>query len=120
MAVDSDPVDVDERMAVRKLLDRILMVGQRIVPHVAVTVVVVPFRPARMASSLADRYDDETCLGQTVGTHAHACERIIYRLNLRTRIDIVHDRVDLGRIEVERLVHDSVKVCHSVSGLDLE
>ena len=120
MSVDTDPVDVDKRKASGQLLHRRLVVGQRIVAHVAVTIVVVPLGTAGMASTLTDGDHDETGLCQTVSTHAHTGKRIIDSLYLRPRIYIVDNRIDLGGIEIKRLVHHSVQIGHAIGGLHLE
>ena len=60
---------------------------------------------------------DETGLGQTVGTNTHAGKRIIHRFHLRARIYIVDNRINLGRIEIERLVHYAIQVGHSIGRL---
>ena len=117
MAMDSDLLYVYERMSVCKLLYGVFMVCKRIVAHVSVTIVVVPFRAARMASSLSYGDHDEARLSKTVGTYVHACERIINRLDLRARIHVINYRINLCGIEIERLVHDAVKIRDAVSRL---
>ena len=114
MAVDAYFFNVNERMAVRKLFDCIFVVLERVVAHVAVAVVVVPLRPARMASALTYRDNDEPGLCETVCAYAHARERIIYGLHLRAWINVIHYRIDLCGVEVERFVHYSVEVGNSV------
>ena len=42
MAEDADPVNVDEIIPVGKLFSGIFLVGQSVIPQVAVSVVVVP------------------------------------------------------------------------------
>ena len=120
MAVDAHLVDVDEAIAVSQLFDGIFVVGERIVAQVAVAVVVVPLAARRMTATLthADHY--ESCLSQTVGARCHASERIIGCLDLWSWIDIVDDRIDLGRIEVEWLVHGAPEVGDAIGCLDLE
>ena len=61
---DADAIDVDERVALRQLLDRRLLVGEAVVAQVAVAVVVVPLRPLRVAAAVADLDDDEAELGE--------------------------------------------------------
>ena len=73
-----------------------------------------------MTTSVTHRNDNETCLSQPIGTYGHFLERIDGSFDLRTRIDIVDDRIDLGRIEVEGLVHDTIEIGHAIGGLHLK
>ena len=96
------------------------MVGQRIITHVSVTVVVIPFRTARVTTTLPHGYHDKSGLCQAVGTDTHPTERIIHSFYLRTRIDIVNNRINLGRIEIKRLVHHAIQIGHSIGCLYLK
>ena len=120
MAVDAYPIDIDKLITGCQLLYSGLVVGQRIIPQVSVPIIVIPFRTAGVSTTLTDRYDDKASLGQTVGTHAHPCERIVHSLNLRSGIYIIDDRIYLRRIEVKRLVHYPIQVRYSVGSLHLE
>src|SRR5690606_26010709 len=102
VAVDADALDVDERVPVRELLDRDLLVGQSVVAEVAVPVVVVPLRPGRVAAAVPDRDHDEAELRER-GLEPVRVERLRDRLRLRARVDVRDDRVLPVRVEVERL-----------------
>ena len=114
MSVDTYPCDIDKRITRCQLLHSRLMVGQRIITHIAVTIVVIPLGTTRMTATLSDGNHDKSGLCQAVGTHTHPSERIIHGFYLRTRIDIVNNRVNLGRIEIKRLVHYTVQIGHSI------
>ena len=120
MPVDSDPLKVDERIPCPKLLDGVFLVLQTIVTQVAVTVVVIPLGAVRVASAVAHGNHYDTELGEPVGPGETLAPGDVVGLHLRTRIYIVADRIDLRGIEVIRLVHRSVQVCHPVGCLDLE
>src|SRR5262245_56256895 len=98
MAPDADFVDVDERMASRKLFDRRFLVCEAIVAEVAVSVVVVPLRPLRVAAAVADFNDNEPELRQRL-TVAARIERFRHAFRLRPWVDVENNRVLLGRIE---------------------
>ncbi len=73
MAVNANFVDINPFVLCGELLDRRLVVFQRIVAHIAVTKVVVPFRTPGMTSTLADRNDNKAELGQTVCAQLDIC-----------------------------------------------
>ena len=70
VAVYSHFIYIDERMSVGKLLDRVLMVRKRIVAHIAITIIMIPFRTARVSTALTNRDHNESCLGEAVSTYA--------------------------------------------------
>ena len=118
--MDSHLVDIDEAVTVGQLLDCIFVVFERVVTHVSVSIVVVPLRSAWMTSALTYRYHDETGLSEAVSAYAHACERIVDSLNLRTWVDVIHYRIDFCRVKVKWFVHHSVEVGDAVRSLYLE
>ena len=120
MAVDAYPVKIDERMSRTELLDGIFLILKTIVAQVAVAVVVVPLRAVRVSAAVADRDHDHSDLGEPVGAGEALAPGDVVRLHLRTRINIVADRIDLCGVEVVRLVHRSVEVGDTVGGLHLE
>ena len=120
VAVDAHPLRVDERMSGRKLLYGIFLILETIVAQIAVAVVVVPLRTVRMAAAVAHGDDNHPQLGEPVGAGEVLAPGDVVGLHLRTRIDIVADRIDLCRVEVIGFVHRSVEVGHSVCRLDLE
>ena len=73
-----------------------------------------------MAAAVAHRDHDEAHLRQAVGAHHALGPGDVVGLDLRAGIDVVDDRIDLGGVEVERLVHRAVEVGDAVGGLDLE
>ena len=120
MAVNTHLFDVDKGVASSQLLDGIFMVGQWIVAHVTITKVVIPLRAAGVSTTLTNGNHDETGLRQAVGAHRHTCKRIGSSLYLWTWVNIIHNRINLGRIEVEWFVHHTVKVGHTIGSLHLE
>ena len=54
MAEDPDPVDIDEGILGRQLLDAPLFIGQSVVAEIAVAVVMVPLGALRVATAVAD------------------------------------------------------------------
>ena len=120
MAVYADAGDVDVGMAGGQLLDGPLVVGEGIVAHVAVAVVMIPFGAGGVSAALSHGDDDESGLGETVRAHAHAGEGIGDGLHLRSRVHVVDDGVRLGGVEVERFVHHAVEVGDPVGGLHCE
>ena len=109
--MNTDAAQVDERVAGAELLDRVFLVLEAVVAEVAVAVVMVSFRPVRMAAAVADGDDDHTDLGETVDAGHAPGPGYVVGLDLRARIDVISYRIDLCRIEIEWLVHYAVKVC---------
>ena len=120
VSVDSHTRNINKRITVGKLLYCCLMVGQRIVPHISISVIMVPFGTAGVATSLPHRNDDKSGLCQTVCPDTHASERIIHCLYLRSRIHIINNGIYLGRIKIKRLVHHPIQISHAVGGFHLE
>ena len=120
VTVDTHAGDVDERMACSQLLDGIFLVLQAVVAQVAVAEVVVPFGTVRVAAAVTHGDDDKADLGQAVLAGETAAPSLGVTLDLRTRIDVVDDRVGLGGVEVIGLVHITVEVRDAVGRLDLE
>src|SRR5439155_26909639 len=106
-------------MASRQLLDRCLLVGQRVVAQIEVAVTVIRLRALRGAAAMAYLHDDEAKLGKLL-IGAVSAKRVRHSLLLRTGIDVSDDRVFFLWIEIERLPHVAVKRRHAVSGLDAE
>ena len=102
------------------LLDGIFLILQTVVAKVAVAVVMVPLRAVRVTSTVANGNDYDSKLCQAVNPREILAPGDVVGLDLGTGINIVADRVDLGRVEVIGLVHGSVEVGNSVGGLDLE
>ena len=120
MSVDTYTVDIDKRITGCQLFYCGFMVGQRIITHIAVAIVVIPLGAAWMTTALSYGNNNETGLSQTVGTYTHTGERIVNSLYLWSGIDIIDDRIYFGRIKVERFVHHTIQVGHSVGCLHLK
>ena len=120
VSVNSYTRNINKRITVGKLLYCCLMVGQRIVPHISISVIMIPFGAAGMPTSLSYRNHDKSGLCQTVCPDTHAPERIIHRLYLRPRIYIINDGIYLGRIKIERFIHHSIQISHSIGCFHLE
>ena len=93
MTMNTDTVDVDERIAVGQLLDSRLLVRQPVIAQVAIAEVMIPFRTARMSAPVPDRDHDKTGLCQTIRAHTHTAERINGSFDLGPRIYIIDDRI---------------------------
>lgn len=120
MAVNADPVDIHVGIAGAQLLDRSLVIGQGIVSQVAIAVVVIPFRAAGVSASVTHANHDEAGLCQAVCTGIQGNVTEEGTLCLRTWIDVVDHRIDLGGVEVKRFEDDSVEIGHTVGGLHRE
>ena len=120
MSVDSHTRNINKSITVGKLLYCCLMVGQRIIPHISISVIMVPFGAAGMPTSLSYRNHDKSGLCQTVCPDTHASERTIHRFYLRPRIHIINNGIYLGRIKVKRFVHHSIQISHTVGRFYLE
>ena len=103
-----------------QLLDSIFVVGQRIIAHIAISIVMIPLGTAWMSATLSYRNDDETGLCQSVCTRSHTGKRINRTFNLRPRINIVYNRIYLCRIEIKRFIHHTIKVGHSIGSFHLK
>ena len=120
VAVYSDLVDVHVSALCRQLLKDVFVVSHRIVAHVTVTEVVIPFRAVGMPSPVAYGHDYEAQLGQTVDAVHPRCPEIFGGLYLRSGIDVFYDGVELGGVKVKRLVDDTPEVGDAVGGFGLE
>ena len=89
-------ININERVTVSQLFDSILMVSQRIVAHIAITPVMIPFRTVRVSTALTYGDYNKASLSQTVCSRRHASKRINGRFCLRTWIHIVYNRINLG------------------------
>ena len=120
MAVYSNLVDVHVFALCRQLLKDVFVVGHGIVAHVSVAEVVIPFRAVGMTSPVAYGHDYEAQLGQTVNAVHPRCPEVLGGLYLRSGIDVLYDGIQLGGVEVERLVYDTPEVGDAVGCLGLE
>ena len=118
--MDADFVDVHVLALCGKILYHVLVVSERVVAHVSVAVVVIPFRAVGMTSSVAHGHYDEAELGQTVHAGHAGVPGVVGGLYLRAGIYVLDDGIELGGVEVEGLVDDSPEVGHTVSCLGCE
>ena len=116
--MDPHPVEVDPAVAGSQLLDGIFLVFKTIIPQVSVAIVVIPLRTVGMASAVAYGDDDKTQLGKTVCAGKALAPFDVVGFYLGARIYIVADGIDLGGVEVERLVDGSIKVGEAVCGFE--
>ena len=73
-----------------------------------------------MASAVAHRYHYEPNLSQPVHAREIRAPGNVVSLNLRARINVVADRINLRGVEIERLVHCSIQISNAISSFDLE
>ena len=108
---DTGPLDVDPRIPARQLLHAGDLIGNRVVAaHRAVVRVLERLRPARRAHPV-DRDDDEAELRQGLTIAARRREGAAAgAAGLRTRIDVVDDRILPRRIEVRGTEQQAVDV----------
>lgn len=92
MTVDTHFVLIDKVVAISQLFNGDFFVGQTIVSEIPVTVVVIPFRPCRVAAAISDGNYNEAELSQC-GFIAVRGEGLRYTLRLRARIDVFNNRV---------------------------
>ena len=110
VAVDAGAIEIDPREARRQLLHARDLIGQRVVAHVAVPGLVERTRSPRRPHPV-DLHDDETELGDRL--RVAACGRespAADAAGLRSRIDVVDDRIPPRRIEVRRPEHQAVEI----------
>ena len=103
-----------------QLLDSIFVVGQGVIAHIAISIVMIPLGTAWMSATLPYRNDNKTGLCQSVCTRSHAGKRINRTFDLRTRINIVYNRIYLCRIEIKRFIHHTIKVSHPIGCFHLK
>src|SRR5216684_560301 len=119
MTPDSHAIDVDERIALRQLLDRRFLIRQTIVAQIAVAKGVIPLRAMRISPAIADFNHDEAELRQHhVGTLRR--EGLVDAFGLWAGINERDDGVFLVRVEVEGLVHYAVQIRYAVVRFHLE
>ena len=119
MAEDPDPVDVDEGILGRQLLDAPLFIGQAVVSEIAIAVIMVPLGALGIAAAIADLDDDKAELGQH-GAGAPGDERLGHALGLGAGVDVGDDGIFAGGVEIVGLVHHTIDVGDAVVGLDFE
>ena len=96
MSMNTNLIYIYKMMTLRQLLDSIFMIGQRIITHISISIIMIPFRAARMPAALSHRNNNKSGLCQTVGTGAHTGKRIINTFHLWPRINIIHNRINLS------------------------
>ena len=119
VAEDADLVEVDELVACAELLDGVLLIGQRIIAHVAVAVAMIGERAERTAATMADFDHDEAELRELHERAAHT-EAGGRAFGLRAGIHVRDDRILFRAVEVERLPHVAVQLRDAVGGLHRE
>src|SRR5262245_46780422 len=105
MTPDAGAIDVDPGVSLGTLLHAGHLIGQRVVTHVAVIRGVKLLRSPRCAHAV-DLDDDEAELGDRLIV-ATSCREVApaYAAGLRSRIDVIDDRILLRRIEGGRTIH---------------
>ena len=96
MSVYTHFIYINELITGSQLFYSSLMVGQRIVTHISITIIMIPLRATWVSAPLTNRNNYKSSLSKTVGTYTHSCERIVNRLNLRTGIYIINYRINLS------------------------
>ena len=73
-----------------------------------------------MATSVTQCYYDKSKLSQSVYTIHSPAKSLVHCFSLRTRINIGNYRIFFGRIEIKRLVHNTIKICNPIISLGCE
>ena len=120
MSVYADTSQVNPRIFGTKLLDCIFLILKTIVAEVAITVIMIPFRPVRMTAPVAHGYDNESELGQPVGPGKSSTPLDVVGFHLRARINVIAYRIDLCGVEIEWLVDGAIQIGDAVGSLDGE
>ena len=60
MSVDTNPIEVDEVVAVAELFEYGLLIGQSVVTQISIPVVVVPLGTVWITTTVTECNDDET------------------------------------------------------------
>ena len=109
---------IDPRVSGGELLHAGDLIGQRVVAHVAVIRLVECLRAPRCAHPV-DLDDHEAEFGERLRVAARRRERArADAAGLRTRINVIDDRILLRRIEGRRLVEQAVEIGDAVARLD--
>ena len=108
MSVYADTAEVNPRISGAELLDCIFLIFQTIVAEVAITVIMIPFRPVRVTAPVAHGYDNESELGQPVGSGKASAPLDVVGFHLRARINVIAYRIDLCGVEIEWLVDGAI------------
>ena len=120
MAVNAGAIDVKPGIARGQLLHRADLIGQGVVAHVAV-VGLVKFLRAPRRPHPVDLDDDEPELRQRLRIAARRRELAAAdAAGLRTRINMVDDRISLRRVQIHRFVHQPVQIGDPVARLHCE
>src|SRR4051812_8624485 len=53
MSIDPYPIDINKRIAIGQLLHHSLSVGQSIIAEVTISIIMIPFAPARYTTTVA-------------------------------------------------------------------
>ena len=117
MSMNTNLIYIYKMMTLRQLLDSIFMIGQRIITHISISIIMIPFRAARVPATLSYRNNNKSGLCQTVGTGTHTGKRIINTFHLWPRINIIHNRINLSWVKIKRFIHHTIQICHTISRL---
>ena len=110
MSVDTNFLTVNKRVALSQLLNSILIIFQRIITHIAVTVTVICLSTHRSISPMAYSDYNKAKLRHT-GTIA-IIQRKVSRNEpeVWSRINNRNNRIFLFRIKIRRLPHHSIQI----------
>src|SRR4051794_37436585 len=118
MTVDPDPGDVDPGISASELLHAGDLIEQCVVRHVSVVSLVKLFRTPRRAHAV-DLDDDEPEFGERLRIAASDGEGAASNAaRLRSRINVVDNRIPASGSQTCRAVHQPVQVADAVSPLD--
>ena len=107
MPEDAHPIEIDELVLRRKLLDRGDVIGKAVVAEIAVIVVVECLRPERRAE-VVQLNDDEPELGEGEWLTAILELPLANAADLWPWVDVVDDRILLRRVELRRQIDHAV------------
>src|SRR5206468_13113881 len=116
---DPDTIEVDELVLRRELLDRRDVIGKAVIAEVAVIIVVERLRAERRAEVI-ELDHDESELGEGELLTAVLELPLTHAADLRSRVDVVDDRILLRRVELRRQVDDAIQIGNAVARLHIE
>ena len=114
MSVDTNFLTVNKRVTLSQLLNSILIIFQRIITHIAVTVTMICLSTHRSISPMAYSDYNKAKLGHT-GTIA-IIQRKVSRNEpeVWSRINNRNNRIFLFRIKIRRFPHHSIQICNII------
>ena len=110
-------IDIYKIIPFCQLFQSCFFILQTIVSQIIVSIVVVPFWPGRVSTTVPNGNYNKTKLCQAIDP-VHSCwEGFVNGLGLRTRVNIGYYGITPGWIKIKWFVHHPVNVCNAVTCL---